>query len=209
MHVRPHVDLLIHFVITWLEEFIFTCTASLRILAASTNTTLNFDNLLAFSPLTQTHLDFRNAVWYATCNNLAKPWIDFDSYDASLSWGFSGTTWIYNHFPSHIKYFGSHIPIVTTKFWNNCNLLGGLTTQAQHWILTLYLQIFLWLTNIQIWILDIAIWCNPAQNLQLKRFCQKPGTSLFASNILWLCVFWVHTYLYMYINEPTKILKYR
>jgi len=107
-------------------------------------------------------------------------------------------------FKSHIKYFGSHIPIVPTKFWNNCNLLGGLTTQAQHWILTLYLQIFLWLTNIQIWILDIAIWCNPAQNLQLKRFCQKPGTSLFASNILWLCVFWVHTYLYMYINEPTK-----
>ena len=76
-----------NFVITWLEEFIFTCTASLRILAASTNTTMNFDNLLAFSPLTQTHLDFRNAVWYATCNNMAKPWIDFDSYDASLSWG--------------------------------------------------------------------------------------------------------------------------
>ena len=134
MHVRPHVDMQIHFVTTCLEEFIFTCTASLRILAASTNTTLNFDNLLAFSPLTQTHLDFRNAVWYATCNNMAKPWIDFDSYDASLSWGLQWTTWIYNHFPSHIKYFGSHIAIIPTKFWNNCNLLGGLTTQAQQWL---------------------------------------------------------------------------
>ena len=29
--------------------------------------------------------------------------------------GYSGTTWIYNHFPSHIKYFGSHIPKVPTK----------------------------------------------------------------------------------------------
>ena len=48
--------------------------------------------------------------------------------------GYSGTTWIYNHFPSHIKYFGSHIAIVPTKFWNNCNLLGGLTTQAQQWL---------------------------------------------------------------------------
>ena len=48
--------------------------------------------------------------------------------------GYSGTTWIYNHFPSHIKYLGSHIAIVPTKFWNNCNLLGGLTTQAQQWL---------------------------------------------------------------------------
>ena len=68
---------------------------------------------------------------------------------------------IYYYFPSHIKYFGSHIPKVPTKLqqlastalnFDTVRILADFPLAYKH-------------SNLN---LDIAIWCNPGQNLQLK-----------------------------------------